>query len=124
MVEVGALLDHGHPRSCSPSRRVNLADRRRIVAPPRTGAWGQGDIGFHTYNTTVVLFIYELPHWDVPKSRHVVAAPMPSAGKHPGNWRSVGGIPLTLPRSELAQFLADDKAKWRKIAEFVGITPE
>jgi tripartite-type tricarboxylate transporter receptor subunit TctC len=35
-----------------------------------------------------------------------------------------GGIPLTLPRSELAQFLADDMAKWRKVAEFVGITPE
>jgi tripartite-type tricarboxylate transporter receptor subunit TctC len=35
-----------------------------------------------------------------------------------------GGIPLTLLRSELAQFLADDMAKWRKIAEFVGITPE
>jgi tripartite-type tricarboxylate transporter receptor subunit TctC len=35
-----------------------------------------------------------------------------------------GGIPLALPRSELAQFLADDMAKWRKIAEFVGITPQ
>jgi hypothetical protein len=33
-------------------------------------------------------------------------------------------MPLTLPRSELAQFLANDMAKWRKIAEFVGITPE
>ena len=35
-----------------------------------------------------------------------------------------GGTPLTLTRSELALFLTDDMAKWRKIAEFVGITPE
>jgi tripartite-type tricarboxylate transporter receptor subunit TctC len=35
-----------------------------------------------------------------------------------------GGIPMTMPRSELAKFLADDVAKWRKIAELAGITPE
>ncbi len=35
-----------------------------------------------------------------------------------------GGIPLTLPRSELAKFVADDLAKWRKIVELAGITPE
>jgi tripartite-type tricarboxylate transporter receptor subunit TctC len=35
-----------------------------------------------------------------------------------------GGIPLTMPRTEFAKFLADDLAKWRKIAEFAGITPE
>jgi tripartite-type tricarboxylate transporter receptor subunit TctC len=35
-----------------------------------------------------------------------------------------GGIPMNSPRSELAKFLADDRAKWRKIVEFAGITPE
>jgi tripartite-type tricarboxylate transporter receptor subunit TctC len=35
-----------------------------------------------------------------------------------------GGIPLTLPRSELAKFVADDLEKWRKIVELAGITPE
>jgi tripartite-type tricarboxylate transporter receptor subunit TctC len=35
-----------------------------------------------------------------------------------------GGIPLTMSGSEYARFLADDLAKWRKIAEYAGITPE
>jgi tripartite-type tricarboxylate transporter receptor subunit TctC len=35
-----------------------------------------------------------------------------------------GGLPLTMPRTEFAKFLADDLAKWRKIAELAGITPE
>jgi tripartite-type tricarboxylate transporter receptor subunit TctC len=35
-----------------------------------------------------------------------------------------GGIPMTTPRSELAKFLIDDVAKWHKIAELAGITPE
>jgi tripartite-type tricarboxylate transporter receptor subunit TctC len=41
-----------------------------------------------------------------------------------GRFADDGGMPLTLPRSELAQLLADDLAKWRKIVELVGITPE
>jgi tripartite-type tricarboxylate transporter receptor subunit TctC len=32
-----------------------------------------------------------------------------------------GGIPMTMSRDELAKFLADDLAKWHKIAEFAGI---
>ena len=41
-----------------------------------------------------------------------------------GRFADDGGMPLTLPRGELAKLLADDLAKWRKIVELVGITPE
>ena len=35
-----------------------------------------------------------------------------------------GGIPMIMPRNELAKFVADDRSKWHKIADIVGITPE
>jgi tripartite-type tricarboxylate transporter receptor subunit TctC len=35
-----------------------------------------------------------------------------------------GGLPMTVSRDEFAKFLADDAAKWGKIAGFAGITPE
>jgi len=37
---------------------------------------------------------------------------------------SVLPIPMTLPRSEFAKFLVDDRAKWHDIAEFVEIKSE
>jgi tripartite-type tricarboxylate transporter receptor subunit TctC len=35
-----------------------------------------------------------------------------------------GGEPTTMTPSEFAKFLADDEAKWRKMVEVAGITPE
>ncbi len=35
-----------------------------------------------------------------------------------------GGAPTTMSPSAFAKFLADDKAKWRKMVEVAGITPE
>jgi tripartite-type tricarboxylate transporter receptor subunit TctC len=35
-----------------------------------------------------------------------------------------GGLPMTMPRSDFVTFLADDRAKWQKIAEIAGIMPE
>ncbi len=35
-----------------------------------------------------------------------------------------GGVPTTMPPDEFAKFLADDEAKWRKMAEVAGITAE
>jgi tripartite-type tricarboxylate transporter receptor subunit TctC len=41
-----------------------------------------------------------------------------------GRFAEGGGIPMTMSRSEFAMFLADDRAKWQKIAEIAGIMPE
>jgi tripartite-type tricarboxylate transporter receptor subunit TctC len=35
-----------------------------------------------------------------------------------------GGLPMTMPLGELVKFVADDRAKWRRIAELAGIMPE
>jgi tripartite-type tricarboxylate transporter receptor subunit TctC len=41
-----------------------------------------------------------------------------------GRFAEDGGIPMTMSLSELAKFLADDRAKWHDIAQFAGIIAE
>jgi len=35
-----------------------------------------------------------------------------------------GGLPMPMPLGELVKFVADDRAKWHRIAELAGIMPE
>ena len=35
-----------------------------------------------------------------------------------------GGVPMVMAPGALAQFLADDKARWRKMVDAAGITAE
>ena len=104
-------------------RALGVTTAQRWASPPEVPAIAETVPGFEI-NVWYGIFA---PRTTPPEIVATFNAAVSSALDDPkivARFAEDGGIPLTLPRSELAKFLADDLAKWRKIVELAGITPE